>query len=253
MRILVLVNDSLSPPGLIWDRFKQVGVQIVAKMPYQKIGLSKNADHHVPDHTAGYDGLLVLGGAMCADQDLDGPDAAQDFCFLPQQADLIRKFGEDDKPVLGICLGAQLVARAYDGALIRKGAPEFGFVPINYEAAANSDPLLGELAKDQSIEHIMQWHDDTFHLPEAAELLMTNEACRHQAFRIRNSKTWAFQFHPEVTAETVRNWAEVRARLNGLDQENFVRAAMLEAENRIPRVRTFIFEVVDRWLALMKQ
>ena len=104
-----------------------------------------------------------------------------------------------DKPVLGVCLGAQLLARAL-GAEVRPGAmPEIGFAPVTVRDSL--DPLLGALAPETTALH---WHGDIFDLPEDATLLASSERTQHQAFRRGNA--WGVLFHPEADAALVDRW-----------------------------------------------
>ena len=103
-------------------------------------------------------------------------------------------------PVLGICLGAQLLARAL-GAEVRSGEREIGFAPI--EVVAADDPLLGRLAPRTDVLH---WHGDCFDLPEGAEHLASSERTECQAFRTGNA--WGVLFHPEADFALVEAWME---------------------------------------------
>ena len=105
-------------------------------------------------------------------------------------------------PVLGICLGAQLLARAL-GAEVRPGeGPEIGFAPV--EVADPDDPVLGGLAPDADVLH---WHGDVFDLPAGAEPLASSARTEHQAFRHGNA--WGVLFHPEADFALVEAWLAV--------------------------------------------
>lgn len=141
-----------------------------------------------------YDGLIVLGGPMNACED-------ETFPHLGQVTELIRQFHRQGKPVLGICLGAQLIARAFGGRVYQNDVPELGFTPL-FPAETAEEPWLQDYLPGMPM---MQWHFDTFDLPPDATLLLTNSVCKNQAFKI-GSHTYALQFHPEVTPEIVMNW-----------------------------------------------
>lgn len=194
MQILIIVNDSLGPPSLIGDEIILRGGYYDVCMPHaEKTG--PLVSHRLPASHRGYDGLVIMGGTMDAFDHQGYP------AFLPLQQ-LIRDFHEVEKPVLGICLGAQLIALAFGAQVYRHTQPEIGFIPIELTDAAQHDVLLKDLSKAQTI---MQWHQDTFDLPASAELLMSGSACRHQVFRIGTS-TYAFQCHFEVTLDLLRDW-----------------------------------------------
>lgn len=141
-----------------------------------------------------YDGLIVLGGPMNACED-------DNFPHLARVAELIREFHSQGKPVLGICLGAQLIARAFGSRVYQNEVPELGFTPL-FPTAATEEPWLQDYPPGMPM---MQWHFDTFDLPAGAKLLLTNNACKNQAFRI-GSNIYGLQFHPEVTPQVVMDW-----------------------------------------------
>lgn len=142
-----------------------------------------------------YDGLLVLGGPM---QSWD--DAA--FPHLKTTMALIRQFHHQGKPVLGICLGAQLIARSFGAAVYPNPTPELGFTPLFPVAQGATEPWLQAFPAGMPM---LEWHFDTFDLPANADWLMTSDHCKHQAFRLGTS-TYGLQFHPEATPEIVQGW-----------------------------------------------
>jgi GMP synthase (glutamine-hydrolysing) len=141
-----------------------------------------------------YHGLIVLGGPMNACE--DGA-----FPHLAQVVELIRQFHREGKPVLGICLGAQLIARAFGSRVYQNDIPELGFTPL-FSVAGAEEPWLRDYPPGMPM---MQWHFDTFDLPVGAKLLLTNDVCTNQAFRL-GTNIYGLQFHPEVTPEIVMNW-----------------------------------------------
>ncbi len=142
-----------------------------------------------------YDGLLVLGGPMQSWDD----DA---FPHLQTVMALIRQFHHQGKPVLGICLGAQLIARAFGAAVYPNAAPELGFVPLYPVVTTAPEPWIQNFPAGMPL---LEWHSDTFDLPPNADWLLTSDRCKHQAFRLGIS-TYGLQFHPEATPEIVRGW-----------------------------------------------
>lgn len=140
-----------------------------------------------------YDALVVMGGPMSANDDLP---------YLRQEIECTRRAVLLGMPVLGICLGAQLLARAL-GAEVRKNhAKEIGWFEVQFTPAAEEDPLFGGLAT----ETVFHWHGETFDLPSGAELLASSELCRNQAFR-GGEGVYGLQFHLEVTPEMIADWA----------------------------------------------
>lgn len=141
-----------------------------------------------------YDGLIILGGPMNACED-------RNFPHLARVVELIRQFRREGKPVLGICLGAQLIARAFGSKVYQNDIPELGFTPL-FPTSEADEPWLHDYPAGMPM---MQWHFDTFDLPTEARLLLTNGVCRNQAFRL-GTNIYGLQFHPEVTPEIVMNW-----------------------------------------------
>jgi len=142
-----------------------------------------------------YHGLIVLGGPMNVDQ-------ADRHPHLLTEVELIQHMIEAGKPVLGICLGAQLIARAL-GAEVRKNpTKEIGWYPLTPTAAGRKDPLFDHFDDNQMI---FQWHGDTFDIPHGAEHLATSPDCINQAFRYSDN-VYGLQFHLEVDKAMIMSW-----------------------------------------------
>jgi GMP synthase (glutamine-hydrolysing) len=154
------------------------------------------AGEPLPDH-AEVSGAVVMGGPMNVDEVDRHPGLATERRWL---AEAIRL----EIPVLGVCLGAQLLARAL-GAEVRPGeGPEIGFAPVEIHDPV--DPIVGPLAPSTTVLH---WHGDVFDLPPEARPLASSERTRHQAFRAGNA--WGLLFHPEADAALVESWLGVPA------------------------------------------
>ena len=144
---------------------------------------------------ARYHGLVVLGGPMNCDQVKRHP-------HLQTEIEVIQQAVADGKPVLGICLGSQLLARAL-GARVRKNpVKEIGWYDLDTTAAGKSDPLFRHLSGRQKI---FQWHGDTFDIPEHAVHLATSPDCVNQAFRYGDN-VYGLQFHLEVDEPLIGRW-----------------------------------------------
>ncbi len=140
-------------------------------------------------------GAVVMGGPMNVDEVARFPALAAEREWL---AEAVRR----ELPLLGVCLGAQLLARAL-GAEVRAGeGPEIGFAPV--EVSDPEDPLLGGLAPRTEVLH---WHGDVFELPDGATPLASSARTEHQAFRIGNA--WGVLFHPEADFALVEAWLVV--------------------------------------------
>lgn len=140
-------------------------------------------------------GLMVFGGEMNVDE-------VERYPYLLAQRQLMRRAVDAGLPVLGICLGAQMLARALDARVYRAPVRELGFKPVIVTEAGRIDPLLGAF---HSRDRVFQWHEDTFDLPEGAELLAAGDDVPVQAFRMGRT-AWAVQFHFEVDGDGVNAW-----------------------------------------------
>jgi len=152
------------------------------------------AGQALPEHDE-VAGALVMGGPMNVDEVDRYPALALEREWLAEAA-------RREMPVLGICLGAQLLARAL-GAEVRPGdAKEIGFAPV--EVTDPDDPILGGLAPSTDVLH---WHGDVFDLPDGAQPLASSALTEHQAFRAGNA--WGVLFHPETDFALVEAWLAV--------------------------------------------
>ena len=232
MRILVVQNNRNAPAGIVGEALSDFGATLVT--------VAADEGEALPGAADGYDGLLVLGGPQDAWNDAQGP-------HFPRVMELIRAFAAEERPVMGICLGAQLAARAFGARVYRHSGAEIGVSAARLSDAAADDPVLGGLASEL---HMVQWHYDTFEFPEGAVPLAWNEACERQAFRLGRN-LYAFQFHPEADAAIVRGWAEKfgvesrernRAILDGLDAT---------LERHLPAADAVARTISRRWLDLV--
>jgi GMP synthase (glutamine-hydrolysing) len=141
-----------------------------------------------------YDAVLVLGGAMHADQDAWHP-------WLRDEAIWLQGLLARGTPALGICLGVQLLARAAGSWVGPLPEPEIGWIDVELTEAGAADPVLGALPARFPA---FQWHHYTYGLPHGAVELARSEACT-QAFRLGEA-CWGVQFHPEVTEPQLQGW-----------------------------------------------
>ena len=187
MRVVVIQNFDDTGLGQVGTALEEAGATLDIRCAHHGDSLPATAD--------GHDALVVLGGGQNALDDENSP-------WFPILLDLLRNFAEADKPILGICLGCQLLARAYGAANQIGGAEEFGWRHVALTDAAACDPVFGVLPSEFPI---FQWHDDTFTLPAGAVRLAGNAVAANQAFRIGRA-SYGIQFHFEADRELVRSW-----------------------------------------------
>jgi GMP synthase-like glutamine amidotransferase len=181
-----LVVQHLEPEGpyVISDALADAGVSVDVRPVF--------ADAVLPPDLADHDGLVVMGGPMSAVSDEGFASRRAELGLL---ADGLRR----GLPILGVCLGAQLLALAGGGTVYPGVAgPEIGWGPVELTADAGDDLLLAGLPAELTVLH---WHGDTFDPPAHATVLASNARYRHQAFRI--GAAWGLQFHLEVDRPAV--------------------------------------------------
>jgi GMP synthase (glutamine-hydrolysing) len=191
-RLLVFQHVSFEILGTLHPLLKARGFRI----RYANFGRHPEARPEV----SRYNGLVVLGGPMNVD-DLTW------YPHLAVEVELIRQAIEQGLPVLGICLGAQLIAKALGAPVYANGGKEIGWYEVSPTPAAQDDPLFRDFG---AVEKLFQWHGDTFALPAGAVQLATSRSCPYQAFRY-GATVYGFQFHLEVDEPLIERWLRVPA------------------------------------------
>jgi GMP synthase (glutamine-hydrolysing) len=201
-RVLVVQHEDDDPIHLMGDWME--GVDLTSLRPYD--------GDDVPPTAEGYDGLVVMGGAMGAQDDEAAP-------WLPATRDLIRAAAADRVPTLGICLGHQLCAVALGGEVQKNpGGRQLGLLEVGWGAPAVDDPLLAPLVGPRRAMH---WNDDVVtRLPNGAVQLATASTGEVQAAR-HGESVWGVQWHPEVDDALIRRWA-MDGSLAPADQERLL-------------------------------
>ncbi len=189
-KILVLQHVAHELLGTLNPLLKSAGFRI------RYINFARHPD--AQPSLDGYNGLVVLGGPMSVND-------ANRLAHLRTEMRLIEQAMQRDLPVLGICLGAQLIAKTLGAAVYPNEKKEIGWYDVSPTQQAGGDPLLAEF---QDSEKIFQWHGDTFDMPRHASHLAFSPLCAHQAFRC-GSNVYGFQFHLEVDEPMIHRWLRV--------------------------------------------
>jgi GMP synthase (glutamine-hydrolysing) len=178
-------------PGSLEPLFKSLNIGLHILKPFKGDAIPENLG----------DGLLVLGGPMGVYEEAQYP-------WMAQELQAIRKALDASLPVLGICLGSQMLAHAAGAQVFRGALPEVGWRPITLTAEGKKDPLLEGLPETFNVFH---WHGDTFTLPEGAKLLAGSDWFPRQIFKL-GTRAYGFQCHLEVTEAMVKEWAKLYAK-----------------------------------------
>ncbi len=181
MSILVIRHELFEGLGTFADAFSAQSVAFT----YHDLG----TDDPPPEH----DALVIMGGPMSANDPLPG---------LAAELKLIERALGRGLPILGICLGSQLIAKALGAKVYRNPELEVGWAPVHLTDAGKADPIFEGIESPATFFH---WHGETFDLPSGAEWLAYSEKCRHQAYRYRDN-VYGMQFHPEVDAAMIADW-----------------------------------------------
>ncbi len=238
-RILVVQHSGRAPGGDFCKHLERLGAVLAVIRPADGDAL--------PETSAGYHGLVVLGGPQHAFDDAGSP-------HFPALLSLMREFDAWGKPVAGICLGAQLLARAFGGTARPMGDLEFGFVPLSLTEAGLADPVMGASAP---LSRLMEFHEDTFDLPDSARLLVVGQRCVNQCFAVGNA-AYGFQFHLEIDSVIASNWIEL-LRSGGIEAyrdyrdrhgEDFFRELLADLPVLVSQSQELCRRVAGRWLLL---
>jgi GMP synthase-like glutamine amidotransferase len=209
VNVLAVVHGEDGPPGSFGE--------VVTERRHRLDTWSIASEPAPPRPVEEYRAVMLLGGAMHADEELRHP-------WLADERVLIERLLDAGTPLLGVCLGAQLLAQAAGATVAPATRPEIGWIEVELTAEAADDPVLGDLPPRFPA---FQWHFYAFAVPAGGVELGRSAVCP-QAFRLGES-AWGVQFHPEVTGEIVANWiAESPEEVPGTPE-----ALLAETDRRI--------------------
>lgn len=232
--ILVLQHIACEPPGAYEDVMRERGARL------QRVELDEGDP--LPDWRE-FDGMVVMGGPMGAGDDADHP-------WLVAERRCIREAVRAGLPFFGACLGSQLLAASLGARVFTGATPEVGVLEVELTDDGREDPVLGGLPAGFPT---LQWHSDSFDLPEGAVGLASSPAYANQAFRV-GATAYAVQFHVEVTSEMAAEWAHVPDYARALEQVRGPGALdeLLEAfEARREEMTGHARSLFSRWFELV--
>jgi len=226
--ILIFRHAPHEGPGYLADYLDR------HHLPWRLIRIDENDP--IPSSIDGVSGLVLMGGPMSVNDPLS---------WIPQVTKLIQRAVAADVPVLGHCLGGQLISKALGGAITKNPVKEIGWLPVSRVDSPAAKPWLDELPAKFEVFH---WHGEIFSIPPGATRLLASSDCANQAFVIGN--TLAFQCHIEMTGEMVREWARVGADdlapLCATVQNP--QAMTAELDRRVERLQGIADKFYDRWI-----
>ncbi len=188
MKSLIIKHVDIEGPGLVESFLNQ------KRIPYQVLCL--DSDARLPK-LEGFTHVVILGGPMNVYEEDHYP-------FLREEDLFIKEAIQRGKFVLGICLGAQLIAKALGAKVFKASLKEIGWYDILLTMIGSKDPLFSNLPKTFPV---FQWHGDTFEIPKGGKLIATSTSVPHQAFRYGDN-AYGLQFHLEVTEKMIKEWME---------------------------------------------
>jgi GMP synthase (glutamine-hydrolysing) len=230
-RVLFIQHGEVDKPGLLADSLAEDGVALEVLHSY--------ADERVPGSLEGFDGLVLGGGAQSAWQD-------EVFPYLAAECSLVRAAAGEGKPVLGLCLGGQLMARACGAVVRRAERRELGFFPVTLAPGAAGDPLMRHFPLEFAATH---WHGDVFEIPAGGQRLAFSTMTPNQAFCMGRG-FYGFQFHPEMTAELFRELVgddREFFRSEGIDADGLIR----EADAALPKLEKSVRAAFCTWAGFL--
>nr|WP_295465893.1 type 1 glutamine amidotransferase [Mesorhizobium sp.] len=230
MKVLVVENFDNTGLGQIATALDEAGAEITVVRAHR--------GDELPSAPDGHDAIIVLGGGQNAVADDEYP-------YLPALAELMRAFADSGRSTLGICLGSQILARAYGAENLIGAAPEFGWREVALTPEGGEDPVLSAVPQTFPI---FQWHDDTFTLPRGATRLAGNDAAHNQAFRVGRAG-YGIQFHFEADRKLVGEWHQAFPEAIAAKRDGWMDIYPAEAETHGPAADAAGLAIARAWIA----
>jgi GMP synthase (glutamine-hydrolysing) len=231
VQVLVLQHIACEPPGVYEDVLRERGATI------HRVELDEGDP--LPDWRA-FDAIVAMGGPMGAVDEDEHP-------WLVDEKQLIAEAVRSGLPFWGVCLGVQLLAASLGARVYPGPAPEVGELPVTLTDEALADPVFAGTPRELLT---LQWHGDTFDLPDGAARLAGSAAYPNQAFRV-GAAAYGVQFHLEVSSGLAREWARVPAYAESLERvlgPGALDRLLAELDARADGVLPHGRRLFERWL-----
>ena len=227
MKVLVFRHIPFEGPGHIASAMESRGIG----MDYADLYQGDVPDPEISD----FAGLIFMGGPMSANDPLP---------YIERERALIARAAAQGQPILGICLGSQLIARSLGAEVRRNREKEIGWFDIHFTDAAADDAVFGGIRGPETVFH---WHGETWDLPPGAELLASSRACANQAFRAGRN-IYGLQFHVEVTPVMIGDWQAQDANCGDVRELS----APLDPHAHAARQQELSALLFGRWCGLLR-
>lgn len=203
-------------------------------IPYSLIRIDQHDP--VPSSIGDYSALVFMGGPMSVNDDLP---------WIPAELELIKQAARVDTPMLGHCLGGQLIAKALGATITANPVTEIGWHQVQQVDNLVTDDWLHTLPDAFEVFH---WHGETFSIPDGASLLLSSQYCPHQGFAIGH--TLALQCHIEMTTPMVKEWVEKNAEEIELTSDSLQSAEQMTADldAKVERLKPIADTIYQRWI-----
>jgi len=203
MKVLILKNTLSEGPGTISDFLDERG------LAYKVIELQYNNYSHLTDEL--YDCLIIMGGPMSVND-------SEKIQYINFEIELVKKYINHKKKVLGICLGAQIIAKALGSEIYKGTQQEVGWYDIDFTDEGINDENFSQLLIGEKSGKVFQWHGETFDIPDNAVRLAGSILYENQAFKYGDA-VYALQFHIEVSKNMIFKWLENDENMNKIQND----------------------------------
>ena len=230
MHALVLQHIACEPPGVFEDALHEHGIEL------RRVELDEGEP--LPDWRE-FDAIVAMGGPMSVNDEVALP-------WLTEEKRAIGEAVRAGKPFWGVCLGVQLLAASLGARVYPGPEPEVGLLPVELTDEGRADPVFGGMETGIAT---LQWHGDTFDLPDGAVRLARSSAYENQAFRFE--RAYGVQFHLEVSSDMAREWADVPEYVTSLERTlgtDGALAFLTAIEERADEMRAAGRVLFERWL-----
>ena len=214
MTILFVQHVENEGPGIFKEVLDEKG------KPYHILKTFSDERFPLPSDCRG---VIILGGPMNVDEE-------SQYHFLKEEKEFIGNLLNKDIPLLGICLGAQLIAQVAGGRVFRAAEKEIGWYPIRLTGKGEQDPLFQGLPK---LFEVFQLHEDTFEIPPKGKRLVTSDGCHNQGFKV-GKRGYGLQFHLEADAKMISNWLDANKEDPFFDNVNSVDSLKQQTAKKSP-------------------